>query len=76
MFSFPLTGEAVLLIRAGNASIDTERPPSLAQLGVSQDIVAVAEELSGLFEQHGIERHSLELILRATIYLDRQTLRG
>jgi NTP pyrophosphatase (non-canonical NTP hydrolase) len=46
-----------------------EALPSLAALGVTEEMLEVAEEIAGQSDVLGVERHRLELIVRAVIYL-------
>ena len=45
--------------------------PSLEELGVSSETMEVAEEIAASSDVPGLERHSLELLVRAVVYLHR-----
>ena len=62
-----------MLLDLNGYEIDTGELPSLKELGVTPETLAVAEEIAGLSDVPGVERHTLELLVRAVVFSDRRS---
>ena len=60
-----------MLLDLGSYEIDTGELPSLQELGVTPGTLEVAEEIAGHSDVLGLERHTLELLVRAVVFADR-----
>lgn len=63
---------AINSIRNGDGGFS---PPSLVSLRLGQEFLEVAEEISSSSDVIGVEPHTLELLVRALVYLDRELVR-
>ena len=60
-----------MLLKLDGYEIDTSELPSARELGVTAATLEAAEEIAGLSDVLGLERHALELLVRAVVYSDR-----
>ena len=62
---------AYMLLDLDGHEIDTSAVPSLKELGIRPETLEAAEEIAGLSDVPGLERHTLELLVRAVVLSDR-----
>ena len=56
---------------ADAGAFETANLPSLQELGVTSEMLEVAEEIAACSDVVGVEQHTLELLVRAVVYLSR-----
>ena len=62
---------ASMLLEIDGRKIETSELPSLTELGVTAGTLEAAEEIAGRSDVAGLERHALELLVRAVVFADR-----
>ena len=60
-----------MLLDLDGYEIDTSAVPLLKELGIRPETLEAAEEIAGLSDVLGLERHALELLVRAVVFSDR-----
>ena len=60
-----------MLLEIDGRKIETSELPSLTELGVTAGTLEAAEEIAGRSDVAGLERHALELLVRAVVFADR-----
>ena len=60
-----------MLLDIDGRTIETSELPSLKELGITSGTLEAAEEIAGRSDVPGLERHALELLVRAVVFADR-----
>jgi len=60
-----------MLLEIDGRAIETSELPSLRELGITSGTLEVPEEIAERSDVPGLERHTLELLVRAVVFADR-----